>query len=105
MSWVNEIVSIVRENEGINNGSIKVATMTSPNSCKIGNLELTKDDLLFADRLLAPTCTKVSETAPGGGGACTDKSTYLTALKAGDMVAVYQISDATFLVLERMVKA
>lgn len=105
MSWVNEMVSIVREKEGLSGGGLKLATMTGPNSCKIGNLELTKEDLLFSDRLLAPTCTKVSETAPGGGGACTDRSTYLTALKAGDMVAVYQVSDDKFIVLERMVSA
>lgn len=105
MSWVNEMVSIVREKEGLSGGGLKLAAMTGPNSCKIGNLELTKEDLLFSDRLLAPTCTKVSETASGGGGACTDKSTYLTALKAGDMVAVYQVSDDKFIVLERMVSA
>lgn len=83
--------------------AIKLGIMTGPASCKIGDLSLTSADLMFSDRLLSSTCTKVSETAPDGGGKCTDGSTYLTALKAGDTVALVQYSDTKFLVLERMV--
>lgn len=104
MAWEDEFSDILN---GSNRDSpqIKLATMTGPNSCKIGNLFLTSEDLLFSDRLLNQTCSKVSETAPDGGGTCTDKSTYIPPLKSGDTVVVYQISDSCFLVLERMVKA
>lgn len=104
MAWENEFSDILN-NSGNSAPQIKLAMMTGPNSCKIGNLILNAEDLLFSDRLLSSTCTKVSETAPDGGGTCTDKSSYISALKAGDTVAVYQISDSQFLVLERMVSA
>lgn len=102
MSWSNDFIDLTRaENAG--GAAIKLGTMTGPTECRIGNLVLTSADLLFSDRLLKPTCTKVSETAPDGGGKCTDESTYITALNAGDTVALYQLSDTKFLVLGRMV--
>lgn len=82
---------------------IRLAIMTGPNSLKIGELELEAEDLMFASHLLHSACTKVAVNAPAGGGACTDKSTYTSALKKGDCVAVIQYSDEKFLVLERMV--
>jgi hypothetical protein len=102
MGWTNDMIDMMRGSNGSGSG-IKLAVMTGPTSCKIGNLELSATDLLISDRLLSSLCTKVSETAPSGGGTCTDKSSYLSALKAGDTVAVYQLSDEKFLVLERMV--
>lgn len=104
MAWENEFSDIMN-NSGTAAPQIKLAVMISPNSCKVGNLTLNAEDLLFSDRLLSTTCTKVTETAPDGGGTCTDKSTYISALKAGDTVAVFQISDSQFLVLGRMVSA
>lgn len=105
MAWENEFSDILSKSGGNSSPLIKLAVMTGPNSCKIGNLTLNAEDLLFSDRLLSSTCTKVSETAPDGGGKCTDNSSYISALKAGDTVAVYQISDTQFLVLGRMVNA
>lgn len=104
MSWVNDMVTMMRQDTGSgSSGGLKLALMTGPDSCKVGNLELKKEDLLFADHLTKQVCTKVAMTAPSGGGTCTDKSIYLSALKAGDMVVVSQISDDKFLVIERMV--
>ena len=102
MAWMNDMVDMFG-NHGQASASLKLATMTSPNTCTVGTLQLTKDDLMFADHLMQAKCVKVSETAPDGGGACTDKSLYLPALQAGDVVLVYQISDSKFLVIERMV--
>ena len=101
MAWENDFSEMLAGNRV--SPQIKLAVMTGPSSCKIGNLQLTAADLLISDRLLSPTCTKVSETAPDGGGQCADNSTYISALKTGDTVAVYQLSDSRFLVLERMV--
>lgn len=101
MAWENDFSEMLAGNKA--SPQIKLAVMTGPNSCRVGNLQLTAVDLLISDRLLSPTCAKVSETAPDGGGQCTDNSTYISALKAGDTVAVYQLSDSRFLVLERMV--
>lgn len=101
MAWENELAGVIggRGTAAV----IKLAVMTGPDSCRVGNLELKKEDLLFNDRLVNDVCTKVSETAPDGGGKCTDSSTYISALKAGDIVSVYQLSDSRFLVLGRMV--
>lgn len=103
MSWENDMVQMMRGSAS-QGPSLKLAVMTGPSSCRIGNLELTAADLLISDRLLQPACTKVAGTCPGGGGALTDRSSYLTALKAGDVVLVYQLSDDRFAVIERMVK-
>ena len=106
MSWTNDFVDMMRQGDGSSSGgTIKLAEMLGPDSCKIGNLTLLKEDLLFAEHLLKKVCVQVKETAPANGGLCTDQSTYLPALKAGDKVAVVQISDSKFFVLERMVSA
>ena len=102
MAWTNDMVNLMRQGGSERNGTIKLAQMTGPTTCKIGNLTLNREDLLFTDFLLAPVCTKVKENAPADGGLCTDQSTYIPALKAGDQVAVVQISDSKFLVLGRM---
>lgn len=104
MAWMNDMADMLGS-QSMSTASLKLATMTAPNACTIGTLQLVAEDLMFADHLLQPKCTKVSETAPDGGGACSDKSTYLPALQAGDIVLVYQLSDSKFLVLERMVNS
>jgi len=106
MSWTNDFVTMMKgPGDGSTGGTIKLAEMLSPTSCKIGNLTLQKEDLLFADYLLKKNCIQVKEIAPADGGLCTDQSEYLPALKAGDHVAVVQISDSKFFVLGRMVSA
>lgn len=102
MGWTNDMAGMMTPGQ---TSQLQLGQMTGPTSCKIGNLELTKDDLLFDDRLLSTTCTKVSEISQAEGSACTDKSSYISALKAGDAVVIYQVSDSKFLVLGRMVSA
>lgn len=104
MSWVNDIVGMMEQEKEFG-GTIKLGEMTGPTTCKIGNLILTKEDLLFAKHLLTTLCKTVNVSAPNGGGRCSDNSIYMPALKAGDLVAVVQISQERFLVLERMVSA
>lgn len=41
--------------------------------------------------------------AAGADGELQDKTQYISALKAGDTVAVYQLSDSEVLILEKMV--
>ena len=103
MAWMNDMVDMFGNQQTAT--GLKLATMTGPNTCMIGNLQLTSTDLMIADHLLYTKCVKVSEVAPKDGGACTDKSSYMSALKAGDTVLVYQLSDSKFLIIERMVNA
>lgn len=92
-------VGMMREQGAVNNGNgIQLAVMTGPKSCKIGTMELTGEDLYIPDRLLSPACTGVKVPAPG-----KDSSSYSTALKAGDTVAVYQLSQTQYLILQRVV--
>lgn len=104
MSWENDLMELMNRGKSWTAG-IQLAVMTGPTSCKIGNMLLSGVDLLFSDFLLTAKCTNVNTVAPAEGGTCTDKSTYLSSLKAGDIVAVYQLSDTQFLVLGRMVSA
>ena len=105
MSWKEDMISMMREQGERNNPTgIQLATMTSANTAMIGNLPLLSQDLLFSDRLLQPTATKVAGHCPADGE-LADKSAYLPALKAGDIVAVYRVNDQKFLVLERVVSA
>ena len=100
MGWSNDLAALLGGNTATH--ELKLGTMTGPVSCNVGNLQLKQEDLMFAEHLLFPVCTDVSETAPNGGGKCTDNSSYIPALVAGDTVLVYQLSDSKFLVIERM---
>jgi len=102
--WAERMTAFVRQQGAVMNGrGIQLAVMTGPTSLSLGNLTLTAEDLLFSAHLLQPGCTKVAGTCPGSGGALTDSSTYLPALAAGDTVAVIQLSDSRFWVIEKVV--
>ena len=106
-SWAEDMNRIMREQGALAAGGsgLQLAVMTGNTSLKIGNMELLADDLLFAEHLIRPPCTKVAGTCPDGGGSLSDDSTYLTALTAGDQVLVMRLNDTTYIVIERVVKA
>ena len=93
MSWTDAFLS---SPEGDPSEGIQIAEMVSQNSCKIGDLILTSEDLLFNETLTVNIASKVSGQCPEGG-ALQDTSTYISPLKAGDKVAVIKIkgSDTT----------
>lgn len=100
--WADEMLDMFKAAPPAGKG-LQLAVMTGPDTCQVNGMQLAAEDLMFADHLLSPSCTAVSQVAPADGGQCSDKSTYLPALKAGDTVLVYQYSETRFLVLERMV--
>lgn len=102
MAWADDMLGMIQESTSTGKG-IQLAVMTGPRSCRVGDMELAEEDLAIASHLLQRSATEVSMTAPAGGGKCTDRSGYLPALEAGDVVAVFQISEEKYLVLERMV--
>lgn len=102
MAWMNDMAGMMAPQTGYD---LQLAQMTGPTSCKIGTLELKKEDLLFSEHLLNAVCTKVSEIAQSEGSYCTDKSTYLSALKSGDTVLIRQMSDSKFVIIEKVVSA
>lgn len=102
MSWQTDAADMMR---GDKSTEIKLAVMTGERSCEFGALALTAADLYIPDRLLTKICTEVKETAPAGGGQCTDQSSYSGPLKAGDKVLIYQLSDSKFAILDRVVDA
>lgn len=94
-----EMVDLMRNQAAANSGpSIRLAVMTGTNSCKIGNLMLSGEDLYIPDRLQAQMCTGVKVPDLG-----KDASSYSTALKTGDMVVVYQLSSTKYAILQRVV--
>ena len=102
MAWMNDMAGMMTAPTGY---EVQIGQMTGPTSCKIGTLELKKEDLLFAEHLLNAVCTKVSEIAQLEGSYCTDKSAYLSALKSGDAVLIRQMSDSKFVIMEKVVSA
>ena len=102
MAWMNDMAGMMATPAGY---EVQLGQMTGPTTCKIGTLELKKEDLLFAEHLLNAVCTKVSEIAQSEGTYCTDKSTYLSALKSGDTVLIRQMSDSKFVIIEKVVSA
>lgn len=104
--WAERMTNLMREQGAALNGpAIQLAVMTGADSLSIGNLVLDKNDLVFSAHLLQPVCSKVAGTCPDGGGALADSSTYIPALAAGDTVAVIQLSDSRFWVIEKVVSA
>ena len=94
-----EIVGLMRDQGAANSGpSIQLAVMTGANSCKIGTLMLSGEDLYIPDRLLSQACTGVKVPALN-----KDASSYSAPLKAGDMVVVYQLSSAKYAIMQRVV--
>jgi len=92
------IVDMMRNQAKAQNDSgVQLATMTGQNTCEIGTFPLTAEDLLISDRLLETSCTSV--TVNGN----EDKSTYSAALKKGDIVAIFKVSDTKYVILERVV--
>lgn len=108
MSWTD---AFLEKGEGDTSADIQLAEMISENSCKIGDLILTSEDLLFDESLTVKLASTVAGQCPGGGP-LIDKSIYTSPLKAGDKVAVMKVkgSDPTdytsslYLVLGKMVK-
>lgn len=112
MSWGEDLVGLMREQgAAYNDSGIQLATMLSPTSCKIGNLILTGEDLLISAHLTTQLAKKVAGHCPAGS-ALQDRSEYLPALQAGDLVAVYRVPESDprdktssrYLILERMVQ-
>lgn len=101
--WADSMLDLLQTQSSGTGRGLQLAVMTGERSCKTGNLELTAEDLMISESLLSPICSKVSETAPADGGQCSDGSTYLQALKAGDVVLISQLSDSCFVIIAKVV--
>lgn len=108
MSWTD---AFINTDEGDLSDGIQVAEMVSANSCKIGDLILTAEDLLFSESLTVKVASRVAGQCPVGG-VLQDQSTYLNPLQAGDKVAVYKVkgsdpndyTSTLYLVLGKLVR-
>ncbi|RFZ79853.1 DUF2577 domain-containing protein [Lacrimispora amygdalina] len=88
------------QEEGAKNNppTIEFATMTGPKSCKIGDLLLVEEDLIFSEHLLNRLTIMVSVSESH-----SDQSQYIQPLQVGDEVAVIRVSQTRYLVLDRVV--
>lgn len=108
MSWTDAFINT--DNRDLSDG-IQVAEMVSANSCRIGDLILTSEDLLFNENLTVKLASKVAGQCTENGP-LLDTSTYISPLKAGDKVAVYKVkgsdpndyTSTLYLVLGKLVK-
>lgn len=87
MNGYEKLIKTMREEAGRDRVKypVKVAVMTSPTSCRYGQMELDAEDLLFADHLTVQTEAK-------------------TILKAGDKVLITRISEDQFALIEKVVE-
>lgn len=100
MSPYEEMLNVMR-NEGKkdNSAPIQIGEMTGAESCKIGQLTLSGDDILIAEHLKTGYHYAVDNDTPSK----RDKNTFIEPLKSGDKVAVYRMSDELYIILERLV--
>ena len=100
MAWDADLIQFMkRQGQDGSLPGIALATMTGPKSCKLKDgMELGPGELQFAEH----QAVKVAGHCPADGE-LQDKTQYISALKAGDTVAVYQLSDSKVLILEKMV--
>lgn len=90
MNAYEEILNLMRgEGKKDNTPPIQIGEMQGEDTCKIGKLILSGNDLLIAEHLKT-------------GYRC--ESGLVSPLKRGDIVTVYRMSDEIYLILERMVK-
>ena len=100
MNQYEEILNLMREQGKKDNPtSIQIGVMKSADTCTIGTLELSGDDLLIAEHLKTGYHCAVDNETPSK----KDKNTFIGVLKKGDKVAVYRISDELYIILERLV--
>ena len=106
MSWTDEMIETMKAaGRAVNPSSITIGVMASANSCTIKDgLTVPNTMLYFNDRLVNRLAVSVAGTCPDGGGALTDKSSYISALKAGDKVALYRVDETHYIVLARLVQ-
>lgn len=94
MSVYEDLVGeIRRQSASAGAPGIEMAVMKGPTTLMLGDMEITAENLMFAEILLNPLVTKV------------DGEGHLLPLKAGDTVAVQRMSDALYIVLGKLVSA
>ena len=93
MNGYEKIITIMRQQKGETN-NIKIGTMDSENSCVIGKLKLSSDDLLVSEHLKTGYCYKNKD----------NQEVIVDPLKKGDAVALYRVDEDTYLVIERLVE-
>ena len=100
MNAYEEMLNIMR-NEGKkdNTAPIQIGVLEDAASCRIGKLTLSGDDLLIAEHLKTGYHYAVCEDEPSR----KDGNTFIEPLKNGDKVAVCQINDELYIILERLV--
>lgn len=88
-----------RQGSKNNTAPIQIGIMESETTCAIGKLKLTGSDLLVAEHLKTGYHYAVDNIIPSK----KNDSTFIGALKKGDKVAAYRISDELYIILERLV--
>lgn len=101
MNAYEELLNLMRtEGRKDNPAMIQIGIMEGPSVCRIGELKLSGSDLLVAEHLKTGYHFAVDHAMPSK----KNRETFAGALQAGDMVAVYRVSDELYLILGRLVQ-
>ena len=103
MSWQSDMVDLMRKQGELNNPSgPSLGVMTGERSCRVGDLDLSSEDLYIPDRLLRRMAIEVKADIDKDHG-FHDRTTYSEPLRAGDLVVLQRLSDTKYAVLDRVV--
>lgn len=99
MNPYEQIIHLMREQGAVKNTApLQLAEMTSATSCKIGDLKLDADDLLIPEHLTEHEIKIDTETTKNM------KIKAHGALKQGDIVLIYRLSDEQYVIIEKLVE-
>lgn len=99
MNQYEKILEVIRKmNEKNRPASIEKGVMLSNHSCKIGDLILTREDLLISEHLLTGYFKNIDGDQPSK----KDENTFVPPLKEGDIVAVYRFNDEEYMILAKL---
>ena len=112
MNGYEKLIKTMRAEAGRNNNKgydLKIAVMTSPTSCSLGQMELDSDDLLIAEHLTKKSVIKTDFDIKSSGGSShthdwTDKSKFLSPLAEGDVVLIARVSNEKYAIIEKLVE-
>ena len=114
MNGYERIINMMREQGAVKNpASLQLGEMTSATSCKVGDLKLPehltdyeiKIDVENKGTLTAPTTTNAQHKHEVEN--LTSKNTKIKvhgALKKGDIVLIYRLSDEQYAIIDKMVE-
>lgn len=100
MNDYERIIEVMRKANEKNKGScIQKGIMQSDDTCKIGDLVLSKEDFLLPEPLKTGYFKNIDSENPSK----KEESTFVKPLQKGDIVAAYRLNEEEYIILAKLV--